>query len=452
MSLRRNLTFQSTFVFAVTLAVVFTGTYIAFRKHTQTLFFNKLADRALIAGFVYFEKDEATRQNYARKESVYQVRLTDEVIQVYDREQKLIFEDHGPSAPLSPAQVREIAAAGRRNFYAGDRQAVGIFYQDNQGDFVIVASGVDATGESRLQTLALTMLVFFFGGIGLNLLLNAVLSRRTFRPFAETIRHVNRISTDNLHLRLPERSGSRDELQQLIATFNHFLNRLETGVRSRKLFVRHASHELKTPLAALIGNLQVSLQENRPEAEYREILRNALDDAEHLQSILEGLLLLSNLDSEESFPVQDVQIDEILWDVLGKLAYTYPQHPIEVEIETEKENADWLCVRGNEGLLAIALKNILENAVKFSGNRSVEVRVYDDNGPEVWIEDHGSGIPAGEQQAVFDLFFRGSNAGTVPGHGMGLPLVRRILELHGFSLELTSEPGKGSVFLIRFHR
>lgn len=451
MSLRQKLTFQSTFIFAVTLAVVFTGTYIAFRKHTQTLFFNKLADRALIAGFVYFEKDEATRQNYARKESVYQVRLMDEIIQVYDNHQKLIFEDHGPSAPLPPALVQSMAAAGRKNFYAGGQQAVGIFYQDNQGDFVIVASGSDATGESRLQTLGLTMLVFFFGGVGLNLLLNYLLSRRTFRPFAETIGLVNRISTDNLHLRLPGRSGSRDELQELITTFNHFLNRLETGVRSRKLFVRHASHELKTPLAALIGNLQVGLEENRTEPEYRDMLRNALDDAEHLQSILESLLLLSNLESEEAFPVQNVPLDDILWDVLGKLAYTYPQHPIDVEIASEKENADWLQVRGNEGLLAIVLKNLLENAVKFSGEQPVIVSVYDNRGPEIRIEDHGTGIPEGEQQAVFDLFFRGSNAGSIPGHGMGLPLVRRILNLHGFSLEMTSKPGKGTVFLIRFH-
>ncbi|WP_420152737.1 HAMP domain-containing sensor histidine kinase [Siphonobacter sp.] len=451
MKLRFKLTLQSTLIFAITLVIVFVGTYIIFKKHTDTIFFNKLSDRALIAAFVYFEKDEATKLNYSKQESMYRVPLVDEIVQVYDTTGKLIFVDNGPAVPVSAKRLQEIPQAKSVQFYQNGRQCVGIYYQDNQGDFIIISSGVNVSGQDRLTNLGITMLTFFFGGIAINLLLNAWLSKRTFHPFTEVIDQVNTISADNLHLRLPQQKGATDdELQQVVATFNYFLERLEKSVKSQKHFLKHASHELKTPLAALIGELQVNLQQKRSEEEYQALLQTLLLDAQHLKGILEGLLILSGLESSRNFPIQAIQIDDVLWDVLGKIQLTHPSAVVEVEVSSEQENTDWLIVVGNEVLLSLVLTNLIENAIKFSDAKPVVVALDYITNLQIRIIDQGRGIDPAEQSKIFDLFYRGSNTTSVAGHGLGLHLTQRILDLHGFALSFQSIVGEGSVFVIDF--
>lgn len=451
MRLRFKLTLQSTLIFALTLAIVFVGTYVIVKQHTTNIFFNKLTDRALIAGFVYFEKDEATKLNYSKQESIYRVPLVDEIVQVYDTTGKLIFVERGPELPISDKRIREILKKKEVDFYQNDRQCAGIYYQDNQGDFVIVCSGVNATGQERLNNLGITMICFFFGGIAINLILNAWLSKRTFRPFTEVIDQVNSISADNLHSRLPQQKGSKDdELQKVIGTFNYFLERLEVSVKSQKHFLRHASHELKTPLAALIGELEVNLQEKRTQEEYQHLLVNLLEDAQHLKAIMEGLLTLSGLGASRNFSVHNIQIDDVLWDVLGKIKITHPRASINVEVLAEQENTDWLLVEGNEVLLSMVLTNLIENAIKFSDSKPVIVALDYSEHLQIKIMDQGRGIETEDKERIFDLFYRGGNVNSVAGHGMGLHLTKRILDLHGFQLSYQSVVNEGSTFVIDF--
>ncbi|MDR6196117.1 HAMP domain-containing sensor histidine kinase [Siphonobacter sp. SORGH_AS_0500] len=451
MRLRFKLTLQSTLIFALTLAIVFVGTYVIFKQYTTNIFFNKLTDRALIAGFVYFEKDEATKLNYSKQESIYRVPLVDEIVQVYDTTGKLIFVDHGPALAVSEQRVNEIFHKKEVDFYQDGRQCAGIYYQDNQGDFVIISSGINVTGQERLRNLGITMICFFFGGIAINFLLNAWLSKRTFRPFTEVINQVNSITAENLHLRLPQQNGSKeDELQKVIATFNYFLERLEVSVKSQKHFLKHASHELKTPLAALIGELQVNLQEKRTEEEYQHLLVNLLDDAQHLKAIMEGLLTLSGLESNRTFPIHKIQMDDVLWDVLGKIKITHPHSIITVEVVAEQEDTNWLIVEGNEVLLSMVLTNLIENAIKFSKNEPVVIALNYTRHLQISIKDQGIGIIHEDKDRIFDLFYRGTNVNAVTGHGMGLHLTKRILDLHGFHLSYQSVINQGSTFVIDF--
>ncbi|GAB3250327.1 HAMP domain-containing sensor histidine kinase [Larkinella harenae] len=446
MNLRRKLTLQSTGIFALTLAVVFTGTYLIFQRHTRTLFFHKLSDRALIAAFVYFEKDEVSRQNYRRQAEAYQARLSHETIQVYSQQGALLFEDRGPEKPISKSQIDRIVRQREVSFDRGDRQCVGIYYRDNQGDFVIVAYGNDLSGTAKIHQLGLTMLMFFTGGIGLNLLLNTLLAKRTFRPFSEAIEQVNQISAESLDQRLPVLEGKKDEVQTLIATFNYFLDRIEVGVKNQQHFLRQASHELKTPLAALIGELEVALQTDRSAATYAQVIRNALSDAYHLQAIMESLLLISRMQADQFIQRTPLRVDEVLWEVLEKLRVKYPT--AEVQVDLERVDPDTLQISGNEPLLFVALTNIIENAIKFSNSQPVQIVFRTEEELIIEVIDRGVGIPPAETNRIFDMFYRASNVRRVAGHGLGLHLTQRILELHGFRFRFDSVLGQGSVFQI----
>ncbi len=276
------------------------------------------------------------------------------------------------------------------------------------------------------------------------------LSYRTFRPFSRLIRKVNAITADNLHTRLDVPDRKPDELTALITTFNYFLERLESGVRSQRNFLRNASHELKTPLAAMIGGLDVTLRHPRSNDEYHGQLQLLRQEALHLQSITEGLLALSGLELSPP-PMNDVRIDEVLWNVLEKAAADYPGAEVHADLDDVADEEALLTVHGNRELLFVALSNLVDNAIKFSRPEPVQVKVTAESGRLVIaVSDRGPGISPEEQAKIFELFYRSPATRMVPGHGIGLHLTMQILGRHRITREVWAAESGGTVFRLLF--
>src|SRR5690606_7171064 len=183
-----------------------------------------------------------------------------------------------------------------QSFTVNGRQAASLFYKDNQGDFIIVASGVDQTGKQQLGALRWMLLAFCLLGLIFHYFLTSILANKTFRPFSKIIRKVNEIKPQDLSVRLEVPPGKPDEMKNLITTFNYFLERLEKSMMIQRDFLKNASHELKTPLAVLIGEIEVALHQPRTNEQYKEFLDSIKKDGLHLKSIIEGLLTLSSLE------------------------------------------------------------------------------------------------------------------------------------------------------------
>src|SRR5690606_18605785 len=162
------------------------------------------------------------------------------------------------------------------------QQYAGIYYEDNQGDFVIVSSGVDMTGQDRLYRLRIILSSLFLIGILINYIFNVVLAKKTFKPFSSILRKVNTISTENLNSRLPQVNKPGDELSELTQTLNTLLERLEAGVNHQKQFLKNVSHELKTPLAAILGEAELSLDKERSPKEYQQVLQKIVKSTSEL--------------------------------------------------------------------------------------------------------------------------------------------------------------------------
>ncbi|WP_216688086.1 ATP-binding response regulator [Hymenobacter siberiensis] len=282
------------------------------------------------------------------------------------------------------------------------------------------------------------------------IILDVILPHRSglevLAPIAALNGQMESISAHDLHRRVAENLSGReqDELSRLAHTFNRLLDRLESSFDGQRAFVRNASHELRTPLAASIGEAQLALAREREPAAYRAALHALLTDLTQLNALLNHLLELAQAETPLPEYNTRIRVDELLAEACAAIA---PDQRPRLRLHTGHLPAEpeQLELTGNRTLLNSALINLLENALKYSEPQPVAVELeYEPGGVRLRIRDEGIGIAAADLPQVFQPFFRAGNARPVTGHGVGLPLARKIIEQHGGQLELTSQLGHGT--------
>lgn len=454
MNLKNKLAVNSSLLFAFTVGLVMAGSFLLFRTHMKDLYYDNLEDHAMTTALFYFEKDEIKEINserYNQIEIQYN-RINNESIRVYDAKTKKLFVKDNIDIQLSDQYLDLIKKDKILHFKINGRQFVGLFYKDNQGDFIIVVSGIDRAGNRQLEILGIMFIIFYLAGIPINYLLGTFLAKQTFLPFERVIAKVNTITTENLHSRLevPQTSG-KDEIKELVTTFNYLLERLESGIMIQNNFLKNASHELKTPLTIIIGDIDVSLQQPRTNEQYEQILKSLKKDTLHLKSTLDSLLVLSGLELSEPQQMETVRIDEILWNVLEKKTIEYPESKVSVNFDAIANDEDLLSIKGNKHMIFIALYNILDNAIKFSSPEQVAVFAFSKEGKlQLKITDKGPGISETDKESIFNLFFRSDNTRHIQGQGLGLFITMQILKLHHINVIVDSELEKGTSISLIF--
>lgn len=273
-------------------------------------------------------------------------------------------------------------------------------------------------------------------------------STSAIKPISQIITKVKEINSSRLSNRLDE--GKRqDEIEQLAITFNNMLSDLEKAFKSQDEFVSHASHELRTPLAIMIAESDYILSRSRDTEEYRGHLAGLVEDLRKMNSLINSLLELAHLNGNKNIQMSSVRIDELVFNVIKSIKSKYPGRKILPKIEYP-DNENDLNVYGNQGLLDIALKNLFENACKFSSN-DVEVGIsLIDGSIRVTITDQGVGIPEDQIGSIFNAFNRSDNVKYIGGFGIGLSIVSKIMQLHSVEINVTSELNKGTQFNLSF--
>jgi len=450
MTLRTKLAWNTTLIVAMILGFTFSGTYLLFKQHILQSFYKRLQSHALTAAFFHLEKDELNTQKYEVIEQKYQA-IHQESIRFFDKQNKMVFEYDTLQYQITPQKLNEIRKHKTRYFMINGRQFTGVFYQDNEGDFVVLASDTDHEGQAQLLKLKLYLSLFFIAGLIISFLLTHLLAKQTFKPFAHLIANVNQITAHNLHARLEIHMQEKDELTALKESFNLFLERLENGVNSQRNFLKHASHELKTPLASIISNIEVTLAKERDKQEYKERMQSVHTDALHIKSILESLLLLSGLEASQEIALMPMRIDELLWDLLEKVNIHYPKASLSMDLDQVNDKPHLLEVSANRDLLMIAIGNLVDNALKFSDQQPVSIILSEQQQKlQISIQDRGNGIEQDELGRVFELFYRSPKNQAVPGYGIGLYLSKQIFDLHEIAIVLDSFPSAGTSFHLIF--
>jgi signal transduction histidine kinase len=276
------------------------------------------------------------------------------------------------------------------------------------------------------------------------------LTRRSLTPLSDLAQAVERIQLDNLREQLP-RSGDGDEVDRLTEAFNVMTARLDQSFQQIRDFTLHASHELKTPLTVMRGELESALQEaGTCTPQQQERLHSLLDETERLTKIVDALTLLSKVDAGqvvlERAPVRMAELVREAYEDALILA-----EPAGIQV-TLTECADAI-VLGDRHRLRQLLLNLMDNAIKYNRTGgTVAIGLRNTGGfAEVEIVNTGAGIPPALLGRVFDRFVRGDEArsNAVEGSGLGLSIAQWITRSQGGMIQLTSEPGKTTTAIVR---
>jgi len=274
------------------------------------------------------------------------------------------------------------------------------------------------------------------------------ISRRALEPVRRMAHAAGSISALDLNRRLP-RAGTNDELDELGTTFNELLDRLQISFEKQSRFASDASHQLRTPLAAIVGQLDVALRRERTAEEYREALTAARKQAGQLTRIVEMLMFLTREDADVSSPALG-RAELRSW--LGDHLQGWEQHARGGDIHMDVGAGEPLWVNVHSEMFGQALDNLLDNACKYSEPGSAIQVSLEQIGSAVRlaVEDNGMGIAVDELPQLGKAFFRSPRArerGT-GGVGLGLAIVSRILAALDGQLQIERRPGTGSRFVI----
>lgn len=442
MKIRNRLSLEFTLLTAGMMLLVFLLIYGLFSDYIDQVFYARLRDRALITAQVYLEKDELTRKSFLDIQQKYLQTLPDEQSFIFDDQNRRSFSNDSSSLVPQPV-VDNIRRRGQSYFKLWSQPAVGIFYNDNEGDFVIIVTARNESGRDHRYNLFLFLCITYMVVLPLIFLLSLRFAGKSLHPIIHINRKLKEIRSKNLHERV-EVPQNRDEINELANNFNELLSHLEQAFEMQRSFVSNASHELRTPLTAIIGELEVVLSKPRSDTEYREAMQSVLAESEKLNRILGQLFELSNFNDTNTAAFRETDLRELLqalcteWQNKGLTCTLLSAGPDQRPI-----------VNGNPVLLETAFNNILKNAFKFSRNQPVQVSlIADQHQASLTITDQGIGIPEKDLAQVFTPFFRADNARGYPGSGVGLSITEKIILLHRGQISVSSREGAGTSFHI----
>lgn len=320
----------------------------------------------------------------------------------------------------------------------------------NKQDIIIeIATTKDlltSTLENLLYILTFILpIVLIFALIGGNFLIY-----KSFKPIENILTKLKNINASDLSTRLKTRNN-HDEIDQLANEINSLLERLELSFEKISQFSSDASHELKTPLTIIRGEIEIALRRNRTIDEYKEVLNTSLEEVIVIEQSVNDLLFLAKNEKDITVDNQeDIYFDEIIDESINEVKNFAKLNQVDINFISQ----DTIEYKGYSNLLKIAIKNILKNAIQFSHkNSEIIVKSYKkDSFFEISIEDFGIGIAKNEQNKIFEKFYRtdksrNKNSG---GTGLGMSILKKIIDIHKGNIYIDSKEDVGTKITISF--
>lgn len=321
--------------------------------------------------------------------------------------------------------------------------------EDGETFFVVVGQSLREVQRAQRQLVILLAITnpvaLLLAGLGGFWLANGALS-----PVDRLTRAAERIGRGNLKERVEERR-SQDEIGRLAATFNRMISRLEQAFERERRFTADASHELKTPLAVLRGDIEVALRRERAPEEYQRVLKSSLEEIARLTRLTDDLLTLARSDAGESvLSIEPVRLDQLAAEACAYIAPLANSAGVTLSFEAPESAID---IEGDPKRLKQLLVNLLDNAIKYTpsgGQARLSLSVIE-SFALIEVSDTGRGIPSSALPNIFERFYRQTDArdARVTGFGLGLAISKWIIDAHGGSIEVDSKEGQGSHFTVR---
>lgn len=315
------------------------------------------------------------------------------------------------------------------------------FYLSQQTDHVPMR--LFALVRPPIQLLLLSLV---FG-----MLLLVAFSHILLRPLSQLIDATKKVAKGDFSVRV-ESTDSRDEMAELVGSFNNMTKELGSNELIKKDFINSFSHEFKTPIVSIRGFAKQLKRDDLTEEQKREYVEIIIQESERLANMSSNVLLLTKLENQKIMTdLTEFMLDEQIRRSILLLEKQWMDKRLEFELDLPS-----LVIRANEEMLSHVWINIIGNAVKFShtGGRIAVSCTRTGALMRVVVSDTGIGMDEATKVRIFDQFYQGDATGSLSpshateGNGLGLPLARRIVELSGGKIVVDSEPGKGTTFTV----
>lgn len=359
--------------------------------YINRLYYSYLTEKAYALAEKNWEKDEVDEESYARIEQRYAEALpvATEILLDADKVQKT---RNALSVYLTEKEIDHLYQDNTIHFTYQGQMGAAIYYPDNEGNFIVLVLAGNQYGAEIRKHIGL----FSF----LTLIISSLLIFVVGKIYA-----------------------------------SRMVSQIELAHKSEKDFISNASHELNNPLTAIQGECEITLLKERSSEEYQSAIKRIATETKRIIQLMKHLLFLSHGNREIlKSEVEPIMLADFLMQFVEKRVRFSP-------------DSFGFAVEANPHLLKIAIGNLLENALKYSGEEVVEMRL---RSYVLEIEDKGIGIPADEIERIRQPFYRAANTRGIPGNGIGLSLSIRILETYGATFEVFSEEGKGTKMRISF--
>jgi two-component system OmpR family sensor kinase len=397
-------------------------------------------------------------EKYAAEEieARYTPGKNDKFVRVTRGDGSLVYLSDAPTeGSFLPEQVPKLRKTGaahgveRIDLPNGTRILIaGVPYRAGGASYFVEVGGTTVGSSRVLQGLVVTLVLGLPVVMALAIFGGYVLIRRALAPVQRVTQAAQEITLSHLERRLPE-MDSGDEIANLTVALNQMIARLDESFRNNNRFTADASHDLRTPLTILRGELESLVVDRDMPAGVRDKLGSLLEEIERLVKIVEGLFALSRLD------IGEAQAERVQFD-LAALAETTAEQMIllaeERKIALSCDVAGVVEVKGDRTRLKQAVVNLLDNAIKYTPEGGkITLSVKAEGGmAKVEVADNGIGIQEEALPHVFKRFFRAPNvrAGNIEGSGLGLAIIQAICNAHGGAVSVVNTRPSGCRFTV----
>lgn len=450
MKIRSRLSLTFVGVVAAILLLFSFVVYTTAEYFRQRDFYIRLSDKAKNTARLLLEEDEINTRMLQIIERNNLTALPEEQINIYDQNNRILYSTQD-KAIVGPDVLNLIRIKKEVFFRRNKAEVVGFTYLYQNKDYILVASAYDQYGIEEIGHLGTIMMVGLVCSLALVGAIGWAYAGRSLRPISEVVRQVDQITASNLNQRVTA-GNDHDEIAQLAHTFNLMLDRVQEGFEVQRNFVANASHELRTPLTIITGQIEVTLLKRRTVEEHEAKWKAALEVIQRMNKLTNNLLNLT-LVSLEATPLKfsEVAIDEVIYQAAQMLMNRQPDYAVVFSFDGEMEKVQpSLSIEGNKSLLYSAFFNLMENGCKFSEKKRVDVMLgANAQGVIITFRDEGAGIAEEDIKNIYEPFFRAQNVKRIHGHGVGLPLTYRIIQLHHGQIQVASELNQGTTFVVR---
>jgi signal transduction histidine kinase len=452
MPIRLRITFLFTLAVFLILGIVCLAIYYFSENSRLNTIRKRLSNRALTMERLITQDEIFNRELLRRIDSSTALSLTNKSVQVFNAGNRRIYnyrENTEDSILVTTQLLDDIRNAGILYFAEGNKEVVGYHDREQQDGLVVISAAEDEDGLATLEQLKLILTVSFLGGTLIAFAVGWLFSQRVLSPIRKITNEVTDISGYNLDRRI-QTGKSKDEWYELSMTLNALLDRLKESFELQRRFISNASHELSTPLTLISSQLEVSLQRHRSDEEYRRVMESVLQDVHHMNRLVQTLLKFATASGNAGgLNIDLVRVDEILMRLPAEMQKLDKSYSVSLSFDDLPEEEEKLLVFGNEELLFSAIKNIVSNGCKYSTDHHTSVSLaIKPRHLIVKVEDKGIGMEEKELENIFQPFYRIPDTSNIKGFGLGLSLANRIIKLHKGSIDVQSQPNKGTLFTI----